>query len=106
METITQNHNQSKYKAKEPSLNRYVYNTAPSPKSLGSLLKKGQKDFKTWKIRGLAMRLWQNVRCHTHEVSPTLLTKHQLNKDDMHGHAKVNSESPGVLNYTQRTIGI
>lgn len=56
METITQNHNQSKYKAKEPSLNRYVYNTAPSPKSLGSLLKKGQKDFKTWKIRGFAMR--------------------------------------------------
>ena len=43
METITENHNQSKWGVLELSTNWYIYSTTASPKAQGSLKKKGQK---------------------------------------------------------------
>ena len=54
---------------------------------------------KTVKVRGPKSLLWNCVFCmwqasDTHEISPTWLPKHDLSKDDISGHAKVDRDWP------------
>jgi hypothetical protein len=58
MKTVTENHNQSKYRVWSPvSMDIYIYKTTLTPKAQESLQKREQKDYKGQRIREFSARL-------------------------------------------------
>lgn len=50
---ITENHNQTKCRVAEPTPSGYFHKTTPKPKARESLWKRGQKNGKSQRIRGV-----------------------------------------------------
>lgn len=64
----------------------------------------------SFKIEMIASFLWDvspsKIRSYSHKASPTYLPKHELNKDDTKGHAKLDGEkSVGSHSYPQKNVG-
>lgn len=64
-----------------------------------TLRKREQKDFKSWKNRELAVETVspRNVKSYTHEISPSCLPKHEINKAGTVAMLKWMEDSPGSL---------
>lgn len=70
-ESVTENHKPSKCRAVEPSPNRHIDNTIPAPEALGSLQKRGRRDYKSQRNRKFAVRL--RLIKKKKNVSPTVV---------------------------------
>jgi hypothetical protein len=56
----------------EPSPNGYIDKNAVTPKAQGTLLRRGEKDCKSQRIREFAVRLClSNIKSYAPKVSPT-----------------------------------
>lgn len=75
-------------------------------RALENIAEDGHKDFEIQRIRDFAVRLCLLVILEaTSIVLPPWLSKHELNKDNMNEHAKIDRENPRGLIFTQRTKG-
>lgn len=93
-ETITDTHNPSKCSIVESSPNEYIYKTFLHL-MLKELLYKVAR-LQEPENQGVCCEIVfpRNVTSYTHKVSPTWLSKHELNKDNTDRHAKVYERQP------------
>jgi hypothetical protein len=83
-QTITENHNQSKYGVVECSLN-------------GHIVEEGIERPEKSKDQGVDCKILSpsNIKSCAHNVSPTGLSKHELIKDHTYGQAKLEKSPQG-----------
>lgn len=90
----------------EPDPNSYIYKPTPEPKAERTLWKGNGKSLRT---RASGSLLWvmspSNTRSYSCNISPTWSPKHEVNRDGMNEHAKLEREYPGGLNPTKRKTG-
>ena len=72
METITANHNLSKWRVMENSHNGYIYKATPACKAQGTSWRRRQKDYRSQRIREFAVKLSLLVKSEA-----TLIKSHQ-----------------------------
>lgn len=80
-ETITENHNQSKWRGVESSLSRWSHNATPALKTMGSLQKRGKEILRARKSGSFKRGCIScNIERCNHKISALWLSEHDLNK--------------------------
>lgn len=99
MQSSTEKHDQSKHSVVEsiPSGNIYKHSL---PSGSGKVAEEGHKECKSQITVFCEIVSPRNVRSYTYKVSPILLLKHELKKNDTNGHARLGGEkSLGAQSY-------
>lgn len=98
METTTENQNQSNVELQS------LFTTLLHPRLREYYGKENRDDCKNLRTMEFVVRLCLLVMSKdNHKVSPRWLAKHELNKDDITRHAKVDKENSWGLNPAHRT---
>lgn len=108
METITENHNESKRRVVEPSPRGHVYNTAPPNEGSANILEEGKYLERLWEPedQGVHSEIVSssNVKSYTHKIFSTQLSKYELSKEGHRWTQQDGMLSPRGLNPTERNL--